>query len=390
MTKLRLVALLAVVLVVGMGATLAPRYVTAAAFIGRVGRIGGTLGTWSAGRAETVLVEAGAMIPTRHGAVATRTYRPSTGSRRTVLLIPGIHSMGIEEPRLTGLARDLASAGVRVVTMALPDLQRYRITPAATDVIEDAASWITRQPSLAEDGRVGLVGISFAGGLSIAAATRPALADRVAFVVSFGGHGDLPRVMRYLTTGEAPRVDGFVPKRPHDYGVAVILYGLADQGVVPAEQVNPLRDGIRTFLLASQLTLVDRDRAERTFAEARVMAAALPEPARTYMGYVNDRDVARLGPVLVPFLDRLGTGDPALSPARAAAAPGCPVFLLHGQDDTVIPAVETRLLGAALTEHGGRARVLLSPLITHAELNESINPRDAWDLIAFWADVFAR
>ena len=67
---------------------------------------------------------------------------------------------------------------------------------------------MAQQPDLAPDGRVGIVGISFAGGLSIAAAGRPAIRDKVAFVVSFGGHGDLPRVMRYLATGEAPQVAG--------------------------------------------------------------------------------------------------------------------------------------------------------------------------------------
>ena len=45
-----------------------------------------------------------------------------------MLLIPGIHSMGIDEPRLTALAKDLAGSGVMVMTMALPDLQHYRLT----------------------------------------------------------------------------------------------------------------------------------------------------------------------------------------------------------------------------------------------------------------------
>ena len=166
------------------------------------------------------------------------------------------------------------------MTMALPDLQRYRITPRATDVIEDAVAWMAQRPDLAPDGRVGMVGISFAGGLSIVAAGRPAIRDKVAFVVSFGGHGDLPRVMRYLATGEAPQVAGLATHPPHDYGVAVILYGLADQASCRPSRSRPLREGIRTFLLASQLTLVDMNQANATFAKAREMAKALPEPSR--------------------------------------------------------------------------------------------------------------
>ncbi len=83
---------------------------------------------------------------------------PRARAAATVLLVPGIHSMGIEEPRLTALADDLAGAGVKVMAMALPDLQAYRITPRATDVIEDAVTWMSARPDLAPDGRVGIVG----------------------------------------------------------------------------------------------------------------------------------------------------------------------------------------------------------------------------------------
>src|SRR5678809_700840 len=78
------------------------------------------------------------LMPTPYGNVAAKFYMPDGETSRAVLLVPGIHSMGIEEPRLTALAKDLAGAGVKVMAMALPDLQAYRITPRATDVIEDA------------------------------------------------------------------------------------------------------------------------------------------------------------------------------------------------------------------------------------------------------------
>jgi hypothetical protein len=52
------------------------------------------------------------------------------------------------------------------------------------------------------------MGISFSGGLSIVAAGRPSLAAKVAYVFSFGGHDDLPRVLRYLCTGVEPYPSG--------------------------------------------------------------------------------------------------------------------------------------------------------------------------------------
>jgi dienelactone hydrolase len=303
--------------------------------------------------------------------------------------MPGINSRGIEEPRLMALANDIAASGFTVMAMSLPDLQQYRITPRATDVIEDAVAWMAGRADLPGGGSIGIVGVSFAGGLALSAAGRDAIRDKVAFIVSLGGHGDIRRVMRYLATGEAPQVSGVESHPPHDYAVAVALYGLADRGVLPADQVRPLRAALDTFLLASQLTVVSQQEADPVFARARDMASELPEPSRTYMQYVNDRAVGELGPILARHLEQQGADDPALSP-ELAPPPAAPVFLLHGIDDNIIPAAESVLLGNRLRAGGVDTRVLLSGLLTHASVNPAASARDAWKLVSFWADVLRR
>ena len=388
MRRRLLAALTAFVIAVVVFAYVGAPYARAASFIVRAAGLGGRAEEFANRQSRKVTIHPRHQVSTRYGDVPARMYVPEGTSRRTVLLVPGIHSMGIEEPRLTALAHDLAGAGVKVMSMALPDLQAYRITPRATDVIEDAVTWMSQRPDLAPDGRVGIIGISFAGGLSISAASRPSIRDKVAFVLSFGGHGDLYRVMRYLTTGEAPQVPGLETHPPHDYGVAVILYGLADRGVVPMDQVEALRKGIETFLLASQLTLVNMDEANATFAKAREMATTLPEPSRTYLNYVNDRAVAKLGPALVPYLQQLGAGDPALSPQLIDHPASATLFLLHGSGDTVIPAAETALFSEDLQRKGADVHVLLSELITHAEVNRAATYIDVLKLVNLWAQVF--
>jgi len=388
MRRRLLAALTAFVIAVVVFAYVGAPYARAASFIVRAAGLGGRAEEFANRQSRKVTIQPRHQVSTRYGDVPARMYVPEGTSRRTVLLVPGIHSMGIEEPRLTALADDLAGAGVKVMAMALPDLQAYRITPRATDVIEDAVTWMSQRPDLAPDGRVGIIGISFAGGLSISAASRPSIRDKVAFVLSFGGHGDLYRVMRYLTTGEAPQVPGLETHPPHDYGVAVILYGLADRGVVPMDQVEALRKGIETFLLASQLTLVNMDEANATFAKAREIARSLPEPSRTYLNYVNDRAVAKLGPALVPFLQQLGVGDPALSPQLIDHPASATLFLLHGSGDTVIPAAETVLFSEDLQRKGADVHVLLSELITHAEVNRAATYIDVLKLVNLWAQVF--
>jgi dienelactone hydrolase len=331
-----------------------------------------------------------AQVPSRHGRLRARLYLPGH-YRRAIVLVAGVNALGIDEPRLYGLAHELANVGYAVLTPELPDLQRYDITPRTTDMIEDAAVWLSNQPRLARDGRVGMVGISFAGGLSIVAAGRPALRDRAAFVFSFGGHANFQRVLRFLCTGLEPsppdaggrEASAEQHRRPHDYGVVIILLGGADR-VVPPDQVEPLRAAILTFLRASHYDLIDKRKAAKTFDEARRMAEALPEPARTFMKQVNDRDVEGLGRTFLPLISQASHA-PALSPDKSPA-PACPVYILHGADDNVVPAVESLWLSRYL-EGRTRTRTLLSRIITHAELNSEQDKREIWELVDFFASL---
>ena len=93
--------------------------------------------------------------PSRRG---TATCAPASiapiAIRRVVLLVPGVHAMGIDEPRLTGLSNELAATGLGVVTMELPDLARYRFTPETVDVIEDGAR-VAERPARSDARRHG-------------------------------------------------------------------------------------------------------------------------------------------------------------------------------------------------------------------------------------------
>jgi len=356
----------------------APHYLRGLSLVARAAGfqdgLAGRVSRWGTGS----LTEEDVRIPSRHGPLRARLFRPEHPLGRTVLLTPGVHADGIDEPRLVKLARDLSAGGLTVLTPELPDLLRYQISPREPDMLEDAVLWASARPELAPDGRVGLMGISFSGGLSLVAAGRPSLAGKVAFAFSLGGHGDLSRVLAFLCTGIEP---GGQHRRPHDYGVAIILLNVAGR-VVPPEQVEPLRAGILTFLRASHLASRDMRKAEETFAEARRMQSDMPEPAATFMKYVNERDVAALGPLLLPHAKQFAS-DPALSPEHSPASPA-PVYLLHGTEDSVIPSIESVLLSRWL-EPRTEVRLLLSPLISHAELDGLKDLDDVGRLVAFWA-----
>jgi dienelactone hydrolase len=380
MRRLRTAALACAAAALLLAVAVLVQYARGAAFVARAAGAHGLVRQLADWR-RPAIAESPVTIAWRFGEIRARRYQPARREGRPILLLPGVHPSGIDEPRLIAFARELAASGHPTLTAESEDLTRYSITARTTDLIEDAALWWSREPEAAPDARIGIIGISFAGGLAIVAAGRPALRDRAAFVLSIGGHGDLPRTLRYLSSGIQP--DGTY-RAPHDYGVAIVLLGTASR-VVPSAETGPLREAVLAYLEASRLDLLDKTAAARAFARARELAAALPEPARTLAGYVNARDVAHLGPLLASHAAALGA-DPALSPDRGAP-PACPVFLLHGTDDNVVPALESAWLARTLSDRGVRVRFLATPLLTHAVVEHDVPPSSIWALVRFWSAV---
>lgn len=383
--RIALVSLLVILalLIAGWFALSQSRYGRAMSLLVRMGKVPGAVGahvgSWQTTPVDRVMLS----FTGRHGPRVARLYTPHRVRTRPLLLTGGVHALGIDEPRLIAFAEALAASGTPVVTPALPDLAQYLVTPRLTDDIEDAALAVLAAPEVPhdDDGRIGLLGISFAGGLSIIAAGRPSLRDRVGFVFSVGGHARLPGVMAYLCTGRQP--DGRMHP-PHDYGAVILLTNLADD-VVPREQVAPLRAAVHQFLHASHVDMFDKARAARDFDKARAMEADLPAEARLFMHLVNTRDVPGLGARLLPFLDRWGQ-DAALSPARSPA-PRAPVFVMHAKDDDVIPDSEANALGDHLRSQGTPVRVHVTSLMSHAEVARPPTVGELITLVRMWAEL---
>jgi len=388
---------------------LARPYLAGVAFVVRTADMQGTIRTLANVSARQVTERSIEIEATTGSGVrakmAGRLYVPSGRSRRMVLLVSGLHPDGIDEPRLASLAHQLAASGLTVATPDIPQLSRFEMGAAITDQIEAAALWLSEFANSADgsvaDGRIGVMGISFSGGLSVVAAGRPSLQGRIAYVFSLGGHDDLPRVLRYLCTGIEPlppgqiRLEPGAPSSdrpdasahgvppPHDDGVAIILLGVADR-LVPPAQLEPLRDGVRRFLLASTLERVDKQRSENELTALRTLAGTLREPAATLLRYINDRDVIHLGARVLPYVDLYG-GAASLSPSKSPK-PLAPVFLLHGRDDNTIPAVESEYLANELRSKVP-VRLLLTELISHAAIEHAPRATEVMELAGFWGDL---
>src|SRR5512138_2074938 len=134
--------------------------------------------------AGDVLLEETLTVDGAGGSFRARIYRlRGQASGRGLIVGHGIHHEGMNEHRMVPFARELARAGLVVLTPEMTDLADYRITRQGVSVIRDAAVYLRGRHDVVDDAPVGVLGFSFAGGLSLVAAAEPELAGRVAYVV---------------------------------------------------------------------------------------------------------------------------------------------------------------------------------------------------------------
>lgn len=309
----------------------------------------------------------------RHGAprsARARLYLPAGVSDPPgVVMVHGVHRLGIEEPRLQRFARSVAAAGIAVLTPEVEELSDYHVAPRSIDTVGAATRALRAR--LGKE-RVGIMGMSFGGGVALLAAAEPRFAEEIAFVVAIGAHDSLPRVSRFFATDRAATVTGDeVAMRAHEYGATVLVYTNVED-FFPAEDVPAARDALRLWLW---------ERRE----EARAAAAPLSPASKAKVERLFAADLDALRPELLAQIDRRAAAMAEVSPHGRLGALRARVYLLHGEGDSVIPATETRWLAREVPPQTLVA-ALVSPAIQHVELKEP-TAADKWALVHFMGQV---
>lgn len=280
-----------------------------------------------------------------------------TNIHAAIVAVPGAVPLGKDDPRLVAFATTLARAGFAVLAPDLAGFRQLSVRPADTREIADAFSYLARRTDLAPEGRAGLFAFSYAVGPAILATLEPDIRDRVRFVVGLGGYHDLPRAMRFFTTGWFEHDGQWQRMTPDDTGKMVLLYAS-----LPYLQ----NDGDRVIF--------DRMVAERmtdSTADLSPLAADLSRDAQAVYALAANTDPARFAELLAQLpaamradMERLNLARYDLKPLQAR------LILVHGRNDNLIPWPETPALAAAAPE--GLASVfLIHRVLGHVDLKFS-------------------
>jgi dienelactone hydrolase len=286
------------------------------------------------------------------GTARARIYHPiGIAHPSAVVVVPGVHHLGMDEPRLVRFARALASHGYMVLTPQVDDLANYNITKNSAVVIGDAVHELARRSGAP---KVGLLGLSFAGGMSLIAASNEAVEQQLSGVIAIGAHDDLNRVLTFFETDETLAPDGTVLKmKAHEYGSLVTAYSHISAFFRPRD-VRQARTTLRSLLWED-------------LPEAHAEAEKLSPRGEARMALLFAHDTKSLVRDTRRALARAQPELEAASPHHYLAQVHVPVLLLHGAADNVVPPTETLWLERDLPKGVLRA-ALISPAIGHVEV----------------------
>jgi len=305
--------------------------------------------------------------------IPARVYTPSgVGFAPGIVVVHGMHQLGIDEPRLVGFARSLAASGFFVMTPLVPGIADYRVEAESADLIGTAAQSFAQQISVP---KVGIFAISFSGGLALLAASDPQYSPSIAWVASVGGYYDLAHVLRFFANGEAVRPDGAAERlAQHEYGPLIVVY---DE---PGDFFSPHDAPIAHDAL--KLLLAGNGRASE--ALTRTMTPA----GQQIMQDIYHKHRENLTPAILSEIDRRREELAAASPAGHLRFLHVPVLLLHGSDDTVIPPTELLWIQRDVPKEY-LVSAVISPAISHVEIGSKAG---LWDKMALvhWMAMLIR
>tara|TARA_B100000959_G_scaffold263034_1_gene302006 strand:- start:1344 stop:2282 length:939 start_codon:yes stop_codon:yes gene_type:complete len=276
-----------------------------------------------------------------------------------MVIAPGLHYDGPKDVRMERLAVVLASVGIVVLSPSIPDYRELILRPGAALDFQDAVAFFLKHPKFPPGAQVGIMSISFGSWLALEAAASPELCKRICGVMIYGGFGDWRQTMRFCLEG----MPGAHPPRLHDpLNRPVIYLNLLDTIPDAPEDLSAIEDAWRTYVKATWGREIYK-RGGRHAEVARKLASGLERKLRPL------------------FLEGCGVDSPSNERIHAALKASdnrewldprsrlenilCPVSLVHGADDDVIPIEELDRLKEAFPA-GHPVETFRTGLFAHA------------------------
>ena len=279
-------------------------------------------------------------------------YRNAERPRGALVVVPGLTPHGKDDPRLAAFARSAARARFLVLVPDIANTRVLKVSAADRAAVADAIEELAQRFAGGAERSVGLVAISYSVGPALLAAAETPAGRHLRFTLAIGGYYDIDAEIGFVTTGYYRLPDGsWQHGTPNEFGKFVFLRSNAERVADPADR--------------TRLAAIAEHRLANPMAELGDLAAGLGPEGRTVYQLIANRDADRVPELIARLPDAIRRDLRALDlKTRDLTAIRGPVFLIHGEDDAIIPAGESGKLATAL---GPRAELYRVEHFAHVD-----------------------
>jgi pimeloyl-ACP methyl ester carboxylesterase len=308
------------------------------------------LGPWADGERSPPVRRESVSIGGARGPFSAWVFSPPRQPIGSYLVAPGLHFEGPADPRMRRFCAVLAAAGFEVLAPFLPDFLALEVAESAMGDLDAAFEHLRRR----SPHRPGVFSISFGSLPALRLAASPARRDQISHLICFGGYADLDRTLTFCL-GDQPGA----PRDPLNQP-AVFINLLDHLDGVPADRAELVAGWMR--YLRATWGRPEMKAPDRYQPVARSIAAELPSEVRELFLVGCGVEPGALDRCRAALVRRAGCEH--LDPRPHLKAIRCPVTLVHGRDDDVIPHRESLELARAMPE-GAEVEVLITGLYDH-------------------------
>lgn len=284
-----------------------------------------------------------------NGRTPALVYAPRKKEKGLIITFTGFAMSGYQDTRMVILSNAFASLGFRVITPKISTIDALLIHPSAIDEIKLVVQSISTNTNLNPNQfRPAVFAPSFTAGIA-ALAVSELPASSLSSLCLLGAYTDFESTIHYALSNE---------KNMDDYGMHILMknflpHELGDHSPLEALVQTALEDNglkrqvpVLPELLAKTnketLELYQKLRFNTAFREELIMRAWTKIP--DFAIWKNRLDLS-----------------------KHAHKISCPVTLIHGIDDNVIPSSQSVLLHSLLQKNNRISHLELSNLLSHGD-----------------------
>jgi pimeloyl-ACP methyl ester carboxylesterase len=268
-------------------------------------------------------------------------YCPSKREKGLIISLTGFSMSGYQDKRIAVVNNTFAKLGYRVITPKIETIDSLMIHPSGIDEVKEVIQSIAEDPILNPNQfRPAVFAPSFTAGIAaLAVAEMPE--NSVSALCLLGSFCDFETTIEFALTNE---------KNEDDYGMHILMKNFLKYEIGN----NPNLEG----LIHAALEDNGLKRAEPLLP--KLLAETNSETVELYRKLRFDSEYRK------EMIMRAWTKIPDFD--RWKDRLDCPVTLIHGKDDVVIPSSESILMHSLMKNHNPKIHLELSKLIDHGDM----------------------